>query len=197
MSPKKKPPARPERPLAAAEDVRHTRRQSDKAYHQALIKIHYAQGKAVETPVESLGQYSPYFRKAILLVEDKTSDSDRCRAILHEMGYDGVQLITSVELTLEYLDDVLENLTNPPHAIILDLGLGYDSGYDILRKCNANPQLHKVPILVWTKQSDDHAEAMSRYLGAKDFLVKTRDLTSLRAAIERLLAPSGQSDRTS
>lgn len=39
---KKKPPVRPQRPLAAAEDVRQKRRTSDKAYHQALIKIHYS-----------------------------------------------------------------------------------------------------------------------------------------------------------
>lgn len=189
MSPsKKKPPPRPERPLAAAEQAWEKRRRSDKAYHQALIKIHYsAQGKVVETPIETLGQYSPDFRKAVLLVEDKTSDSDRCRAILHQMGYDGVQLITNLELALEYLDDVLEKLTYPPDAIILDLGLGYDSGFDILRKCNANPQLEKVPILVWTKQADENSEAFSAYLGAKDYLVKARDLAPLRAAIEQLL----------
>lgn len=115
----------------------------------------------VDTPVKTLGDYSPDFRKAVLLVEDKTSDSDRCRAVLHQMGYDGVQLITNLELALEYLEDVLDNLTNPPDAIILDLGLGYDSGFDILRKCNAHPKLRKVPILVWTKQADAHSEAFS------------------------------------
>lgn len=189
MSPtKKKPAARQQRPLAAAEESREARRKSDKAYHQALIKIHYsAQGKVVETPVETLGLYSPDFRKAVLLVEDKTSDSDRCRTVLHQMGYDGVQLITSLDLALEYLDDVIENLTHPPDAIILDLGLGYDSGFDILRRCNANPLLQKVPILVWTKQADAHTEAFSAYLGAKDYLVKARDLLPLRKALTRLL----------
>lgn len=187
MSPKKKSPL-PARPHAAAEADRQTRRRSDKAYHQALIKIHYnPQGKVVETPVATLGDYSPDFRKAILLVEDKSSDSDRCRAVLHEMGYDGVQLITHLDLALEYLDDVLENLTHAPDAIVLDLGLGYDSGFDVLRKCHAHPRLEQVPILVWTKRDDEHTEAFSKYLGARDLLVKTRDLGSLRAALERLL----------
>ena len=186
--PKKKPPARQQRPLDAAEDARQARRESDKAYHQALIKIHYgAQGQVIETPVETLGNYSPDFRKAILLVEDKTSDADRCREILHEMGYDGVQLITNLDLALEYLDDVIEHLTYAPDAIILDLGLGYDSGFDILRKCNANLNLQKVPVLVWTKQTDENSEAFSSYLGAKDYLVKTRVSLPLRKALTRLL----------
>ncbi|HUR36565.1 MAG TPA: response regulator [Terriglobales bacterium] len=194
MSPGKKKPtarskrARPKRPHADAEGVRQKRRETDKAYHQALIKIHYsAEGKVVETPVKTLGNYSPDFRMAVLLVEDKTSDADRCRAILHAMGYDGVQLITDLQQALEYLDDVLDKLTRPPDAIILDLGLGYDSGFDILRKCNAHPLLQKVPILVWTKQADEHTEAFSTYLGAKDYLVKSRDPLPLRKALTRVL----------
>lgn len=189
MSPaKKKPNPRARRPLRAAEDIRQARRESDKAYHQALIKIHYgADGEVLETPVETLGRYAPDFQKAVLLVEDKTSDADRCREVLHQMGYDGVQLITNLELALEYLDDVLENLNRPPDAIILDLGLGYDSGFEIMRKCHAHPQLEQVPILVWTKQANQNAEAFSAHLGAKDYLVKSRDLLPLRKALTRLL----------
>lgn len=187
MSPKKKKPPQA-RPHTTAETERQARRRSDKAYHQALIKIHYNKaGKIVETPVATLGDYSPDFRKAILLVEDETSDSDRCRRVLHEMGYDGVQLITHLVLALEYLDDVVDNLTHAPDAIVLDLGLGYDSGFDVLRKCNAHPKLQHVPILVWTKRDDENTEAFSIYLGAKDFLVKSPDLATLRAALERLL----------
>lgn len=187
MSPKKKKPPQA-RPHTTAETERQARRRSDKAYHQALIKIHYNKaGKIVETPVATLGDYSPDFRKAILLVEDETSDSDRCRRVLHEMGYDGVQLITHLDLALEYLDDVVDNLTHAPDAIVLDLGLGYDSGFDVLRKCNAHPKLQHVPILVWTKRDDENTEAFSIYLGAKDFLVKSPDLATLRAALERLL----------
>jgi PleD family two-component response regulator len=189
MSPaKKKPTTRRKRPLRDAEDVRQKRSETDKAYHRALIKIHYSpSGKVVKTPIKTLGKYSPRFRKAVLLVEDKSSDADRCRAILHQMGYDGVHLITNLELALEYLDDVLDKLTRPPDAIILDLGLGYDSGFDILRKCNAHPLLQRVPILVWTKQADEQSEVFSAYLGAKDYLVKSRDPLPLRKALTRLL----------
>ena len=188
MSPaKKNPAARPKRPLAAAEETRQKQRNCDKAYHQALVKIHYsAEGKEVETPVGTLGDHAADFCKAVLLVEDKTSDAERCCAVLHEMGYDGVQVITNLPLALEYLDDVLEKLTRPPDAIILDLGLGYDSGFEILRRCYAHPQLERVPILVWTKQADENAEAFSSYLGAKDYLVKSRDLLPLRKALTRL-----------
>lgn len=103
------------------------------------------------------------------------------------MGYSGIQLITSVHTASEYLDDVLTKLTHPPDAMVLDLGLGYESGFEILRKCHASPQLREVPILVWTKRDDPQVEAFSIFLGAKDFLVKSRDKAELREALQRLL----------
>ncbi|HUS18242.1 MAG TPA: response regulator [Terriglobales bacterium] len=192
MSPAKKKPGPPAKGLTASEaDAARNRVRTDKAEHQALIKIRYApDGKMVEVPVAALGDYAPDFRKAILLVEDTTADSDRCRAILHDLGYDGIQLITSLQLAVDYLDDVLNNLTHPPDAIVLDLGLGYDSGFSVLRKCHGHPKLAEVPILVWTKHDDEHSEAFSTYLGAKDFMVKAADEGPFREALQRLLSPA-------
>jgi PleD family two-component response regulator len=177
-------------PTASEQDAARVRAKTNKTTHQARIKIHYQpNGKMVELPIAALGEYAPDFRKAILLVEDTTSDSDRCRAILHDLGYDGIQLITHLQMAVDYLDDVLNNLTHPPDAIVLDLGLGFDSGFDVLRKCHAHPKLAQVPILVWTKRDDENTEAFSMYLGAKDFLVKAADEAPFREALQRLLAP--------
>lgn len=161
---------------------------ADRAEHQATIRIIYDRnGREVETAVD---EFAPDFAKAILLVEDTSSDSDRCRSVLHEMGYNGIQLITNVPTAMEYLDDVLNKLTHPPDAIVLDLGLGYDSGFEILRRCHASPKLTAVPILVWTKRDDPQTETFSMYLGAKDFLVKSRDRQQLQETLERLLGDS-------
>lgn len=188
MTPAKKTPA-PRRALTASEsDAARVRAQTDTAAHQALIRIQYQpDGKMVELPIAALRDYAQDFRKAILLVEDTTADSDRCRTILHDLGYNGIQLITNLPMAVEYLDDVLNSLTYPPDAIVLDLGLGFDSGFDVLRKCHAHPKLTQVPILVWTKRDDPNTEAFSIYLGANDFLVKAADEGPFREALQRLL----------
>jgi PleD family two-component response regulator len=188
LSPSEKKPAPPSDTAASDADAARVRTRTDKATHQAIIKIRYGPGgKVVELPVAALGDYAADFRKAILLVEDTTSDSDRCRVILHDLGYDGIQLITNLQMAVEYLDDVLHNLTHAPDAIVLDLGLGYDSGFDVLRKCHAHPKLAQVPILVWTKRDDPNTEAFSMYLGAKDFMVKAADEGPFREALKHLL----------
>lgn len=159
---------------------------ADQAAHQATIRIIYdGNGREVEAP---LSEFSPDFEKAILLVEDDSADSDYCRHVLHEMGYSGIQLVTSVDTAKDYLEDVINKLTHPPDAIVLDLGLGYDSGFEVLRKCHASPKLKDVPILVWTKRDDAQTEAFSRKLGAKDFLVKSDDRVELRKTLTTLLA---------
>lgn len=165
------------------------RERNDELLPKPLVKIvNYGTGKETQASLAELNQQVREFRKVVLLIEDDASDSDICAAALHELGYDGVQLITHLMEAEQHLDDIVASLTGPPDAIVLDLGLGADSGFAVLRKCHAEPKLQAVPILVWTKHSDDLAETFSTYLGAQDFLVKSNDEHELREALRRLMA---------
>jgi hypothetical protein len=47
--------------------------------------------------------------------------------------------------------------------------------------------LREVPILVWTKHTDELSKMFSNYLGVKDFLVKSGDPQKLHDALKRLM----------
>jgi CheY-like chemotaxis protein len=161
---------------------------NDEFLPRPLVKIvNNKTGAETHASLEQLNQQMRDFHKVILLIEDEHCDSTVCAKVLLEMGYDGVQLITHVEAAEQHLDDIVSKLTDPPAAIILDLGLGYDSGFAILRKCHAEPRLEKVPILVWTKRFDTQTKSFSDQLGADDFLVKSGDEQELRETLKRLL----------
>ena len=163
----------------------------DQVLPQPLVKIvNYKTGDVTQASLAQLNQQMRDFRKVILLIEDQPAFSDTCTKALHELGYDGVQLITHVMEAENHLDDIVSNLTEAPAAIVLDLGLGMDSGFTLLRKCHAEPRLQQVPILVWTKHTDDLSKTFSNYLGAKDFLVKSGDPQELRDALKRLMVPT-------
>lgn len=149
--------------------------------------VDFRTGEVIQASLAQLNQQMRSFHKVVLLIEDNPSDSDKCIAALHELGYDGVQLITHLLAAEQHLDDIVSNLTEAPAAIVLDLGLGPDSGYAVLRKCHLEPRLKKVPILVWTVQSDDVTKQISKYLGSKDFLAKSSNKRDLRDALQRLL----------
>ena len=162
----------------------------DKFFPKPLVKIvNYATGAVIQASLAQLNQQMRDFRKVILLIEDEPRFSESCAEVLHELGYDGVQLITSLGAAEQHLDDIVSNLTAAPDALVLDLGLGLDSGFAVLRKCHAEPKLQNVPILVWTKHTDTLAKTFSDYLGAKDFLIKSSDGRELRDALKRLLVP--------
>jgi CheY-like chemotaxis protein len=161
---------------------------NDELLPKPLVKVvNNKTGDVTQACLEELNQQMRDFHKVILLIEDEPSASTVCATVLHELGYDGVQLITQVLAAEQHLDDIVSNLTGPPAAIVLDLGLGYDSGFSVLRKCHAEPRLKKVPILVWTKRTDRQTESFSNQLGAEDFLVKSGDEQELRDALKRLL----------
>jgi len=161
---------------------------NDELLPQPLVKIvNYKTGDVTQASLAELNQQMRAFRKVILLIEDQPAFSDTCTKALHELGYDGVQLITHVMEAENHLDDIVSNLTDAPAAIVLDLGLGMDSGFTLLRKCHAEPRLQQVPILVWTKHTDDLSKTFSNYLGVKDFLVKSGDPQELRDALKRLM----------
>ncbi len=157
---------------------------------QPLVKIvNHHTGDETQANLADLNRQTSEFHRVILLIEDDVSDSDDCAAVLHRLGYDGVRVIDGLAAAEQHLDDMVAGLTEPPDAIVLDLGLGFDSGFTILRKCHAEPMLQQVPILVWTKHTDQLSETFSTYLGASDFLVKSCDEAELAAALQRLLLP--------
>src|SRR3954471_5684290 len=176
------------------EQVPLTQEQRDHPSHpQPLVKIvNYATDSVIQASLEQLNQQMHDFRKVILLIEDDGDASDACTKALHELGYDGVQLITHVKAAVQHLEDIVANLTEAPAAIVLDLGLGHDSGFEVLRKCHSELKLQKVPILVWTKHSDDLAKTFSQYLGAQDFLIKSDDEKELRESLRKLLSSKFQ-----
>ena len=162
---------------------------NDEFFPKPLVKIvNYKTGDVTQASLQQLNEQMRDFHKVVLLIEDQDAFSDTCTKALHELGYDGVQLITHMLEAEQHLDDIVSNLTNPPAAIVLDLGLGMDSGFSLLRKCHAEPKLREVPILVWTKHTDELSKMFSDYLGVKDFLVKSGDPQKLRDALERLMA---------
>lgn len=162
---------------------------NEELFPQPLVKIvNYQTGHVSQATLAQLNQQMREFHKVILLIEDETSASDVCTKALHELGYDGVQLITQLMAAEQHLADIVSGLTEAPAAIVLDLGLGFDSGFTVLRTCHAQPKLQQVPVLVWTKHTDQLAKTFSNYLGVKIFLVKSRDERELRQALKRLLS---------
>jgi len=121
----------------------------------------------------------------VLIVEDHPNDLRIASAAALAAGFSEVDAKSSAALARVYLEKCLEGKESLPDAIVLDLDLGYDSGFELLRFWHANPQLAEIPVVVWTIMGDHYRE-ICRMFHVKAYLSKSDDIAVLRTALSGL-----------
>ena len=116
---------------------------------------------------------------SILLVEDRVEDVDHARTLLSDAGVTDVKVMTRTTSAIEYLESAIQGQHPLPKGILLDLLIGSDSGFEVLRFCHSRPELHKVPVVVWTVVAGDTEKQIAHWLGAKKYLMKNSGQRSL------------------
>ncbi|MEK7535656.1 MAG: response regulator [Patescibacteria group bacterium] len=104
--------------------------------------------------------------KTIFIVEDDKFLRDLASQKLESEGFKLNSATTGTE-ALEYLEK------NPrPDIIVLDLILPGLSGFEVLEKVKANPNLKDVPVLILSNLGQEEDIEKAKKLGAVDYLVK-------------------------
>ena len=63
-------------------------------------------------------------------------------------------------------------IENPPDLILLDLGLPYLDGIEVLKAIKGDPSTQHIPVIVITGHDDDNEHMRVKMLGADAFLQK-------------------------
>ncbi|HZQ45425.1 MAG TPA: response regulator [Verrucomicrobiae bacterium] len=122
--------------------------------------------------------------RIILMAEDDSDDRLLAQDALLESGLatevhfveDGVELMDY--LTRKNKFTQLAN-TPRPGLIILDLNMPKKDGREALREIRANPELRKIPVVVFTTSTADSDIARVYDLGANSFISKPVAFNSL------------------
>jgi CheY-like chemotaxis protein len=122
----------------------------------------------------------------MLIVEDDASDLRRATAALAQLGLGTIDPATSVGEALLYLDEVAEGKRGAPALIILDLSLGYESGFEVLRRWKSDRKLSQIQIVVWTQMGEREQE-LCRLFGLKRVIAKWADISELQNAAKEAL----------
>jgi CheY-like chemotaxis protein len=126
--------------------------------------------------------------KRLLLVEDLPKDAKRAAAIAESVGFDEVEARTSLRAAQTNLEKALEGGSPLPDAIVLDLNLGYDSGYELLRYWHSTPRLASIPVIIWSILGDEQRE-MCNLFKVTSVVAKWEGDEGLREALSKLLQP--------
>jgi CheY-like chemotaxis protein len=124
----------------------------------------------------------------LLVVEDEPKDLKIAADAARSIGISEVDARTTLDAAKAYLEKGLDGKGPLPDGIVLDLSLGYESGYELLRLWHATPRLSKIPMVVWTVREDNQRE-MCDLFNVTTFVSKWEGETAIREALSQLESP--------
>jgi CheY-like chemotaxis protein len=123
--------------------------------------------------------------KRLLVVEDQQQDLQIAANAARALGIAEVDARTSSSGARAYLESGLEGQGPLPDGIVLDLNLGHESGYEVLRYWHRHPELSKIPMMVWTVLADEQRE-MCKLFKVSNFVAKWEGEAAFREALANL-----------
>ncbi|HZU33296.1 MAG TPA: response regulator [Candidatus Angelobacter sp.] len=86
----------------------------------------------------------------VVVIEDSVKDLQTATHVLQSVGIQAVTTFSRIPEAMLFLEDIAAGGKECPDLILLDLNLGNDSGFEVLRFYKSTPSFHKCQILVWT-----------------------------------------------
>lgn len=129
-----------------------------------------------------------YSQVEILLVDDNPADLELMRDALAGKGRVlRVACVQDGEEALKALHrDGNTNGCRRPDLVVLDLNLPRKDGRAVLAEIKSDPELRKIPVVIFTTSQAPHDIEHSYLLGANCFVTKPGNLHDFLAVVDRL-----------
>jgi CheY-like chemotaxis protein len=125
----------------------------------------------------------------LLLVENEPKDLKFAADTARSLGISEVEARTSLQAAVAYLEKGLQGEAPLPDGIVLDLDLGYESGYELLRFWHCTPRLSEIPLIVWSVLGEEQ-RTMCNLFKVKRFVGKWEGDAAFREALGKLVEPA-------
>ena len=123
--------------------------------------------------------------KRVLIVEDQASDIRLAAALAESLGATQVEARSSASAAKLYLQTALEGKQELPDLMVVDLNLGYESGFELLRYWHSTAELSRTRLIVWTAM-DEGQQEICRLFKVDAVVSKADGLTALKQVLEPL-----------
>jgi two-component system cell cycle response regulator DivK len=118
--------------------------------------------------------------KTILVIEDQEDNRRIMRDLLASKGYEVIEALTGI-------DGVTAAETHRPDLILMDIQLPGIDGYEATRRIKANPDLHKIPIIVVTSYALSGDDVKAYEAGCNAYVAKPFSPRELLAKVREYL----------
>jgi CheY-like chemotaxis protein len=126
----------------------------------------------------------------ILILEDEAADLRKASDAAKLAGFTEVEICRFATDARLYLDKALSGLVPMPNAMVVDLNLGVENGFEILRFWHSTPVLTKIPVIVWSILGGREHQLADLFRVYR-FLPKQAGTEALSGALRELIRGSG------
>ena len=127
----------------------------------------------------------------ILIVEDHMKDRSVAEQTARSAGFSDIEARADIRSAKRYLEEALGTGGSLPDLILLDLDLGKESGYEILRIRYSSPHLARIPVVIWTQLGQENYEVCALF-NINGYVSKWEGPTALREVLVRVLSGFSQ-----
>jgi CheY-like chemotaxis protein len=120
-----------------------------------------------------------------LLIDDDSDDREIFGDALHHTGLD-VEYVTMTD-SINAIEVLKENTDFTPVLIVVDFNMPKMNGIECLVELKKIPRIKDVPIYLYSTYVHPEIIKKGKELGAKDVLIKARNMKDLEAEIIRIL----------
>jgi two-component system chemotaxis response regulator CheY len=124
----------------------------------------------------------------VLVVDDYSTMVRIIRNLLRQLGFDDVDDASDGAAALEKLSSKRYGL------VISDWNMEPMTGFDLLQRVRANPQLEKTPFIMVTAESKTENVIAARKAGVNNYIVKPFNAQTLKSKIEAVFAEKPDPD---
>ena len=132
----------------------------------------------------------------VFILEDDRVDLRKAADLARKAGFTEVQSSAFASEARVYLERAISGLTPPPDAMVIDLDLGLESGFELLRFWHGSRQLKAIPVIIWTAMGNRERE-ICRLFGVTMFVSKEHGSPALTEALRSLIPDLGAPDARS
>jgi CheY-like chemotaxis protein len=118
----------------------------------------------------------------LLVLEDDPTDLRTASELARRAGFDEQEMYTFSSDAKLYLEKAMSAKVPMPDAMLIDLTLGDESGFEVLRHWHSNPPLKTIPVIVWT-QADERQREICKLFGVTHCVYKDDDPNVLTGAL--------------
>jgi CheY-like chemotaxis protein len=128
--------------------------------------------------------------KSLLVVEDNPKDVRLAADTARVLGIEHVEARSTLHSALAFLEKGVDGEEPLPDGIVLDLDLGYESGYELLRHWHSTPRLSKIPLIVWSILGEEQRD-MCKLFNVNAYVAKWEGPEAFREALAALFPVAG------